>query len=87
MYVTYVRVLFLVTVVHWSGSWLICPLWLYWFSYFLAFRWMGWGGGGGGGVPAHSFFVVRYCFLFWIGCDLSNSAIMKSDLLCSVVRD
>jgi len=31
------------------------------------------------GVPVHLFFVVSYCFLFWIGCILSNSAIMKSD--------
>ena len=43
------------------------------------------GVGGGGGVPVHLFFVVCYCFLFWIGCVLSNSAIMKSDLLCSIV--
>ena len=48
-------------------------------------RW-GWGWGWGWGVPVHLFFVVLYCFLFWIDCDLSNSAIMKSDLLCSVVR-
>ena len=31
------------------------------------------------GLPFHLFFVVCYCFLFWIGCVLSNSAIMKSD--------
>jgi len=37
------------------------------------------------GVPVHMFFVVCYCFLFWIGCVLSNSAIMKSDLLCFVL--
>ena len=37
------------------------------------------------GVPVHLFFVVCYCFLFWMGCILSNSAIIKSDLLCSVV--
>jgi len=42
-------------------------------------------GVGVGGVPVHLFFVVCYCFLFWIGCVLSNSAIMKSDILCSVV--
>ena len=30
------------------------------------------------GVPVHLFFVVCYCFLFWIGCVSSNSAIMKS---------
>jgi len=36
-------------------------------------------------VPVRLFFVVCYCFLFWIGCIVSNSAIMKSDLLCSVV--
>jgi len=47
--------------------------------------WFSGGWGGGGGVPVHLFFVVCYCFLFWIGCVLSNSAIMKSDLLCSVV--
>ena len=45
----------------------------------------GGGYGMGRGVPVHLFFVVCYCFLFWIGCVLSNSAIMKSDLLCSVV--
>ena len=42
-------------------------------------------GVGVGGVPVHLFFVVCYCFLFWIGCVLSNSAIVKSRLLCSVV--
>jgi len=42
-------------------------------------------GMGVGSVPVHLFFVVSYCFLFWIGCVLSNSAIMKSDLLCSVI--
>jgi len=42
-------------------------------------------GVGVGGVPVHLFFVVCYCFLFWIGCVLSSSAIMKSDLFCSVV--
>jgi len=30
-------------------------------------------------------FVVCHSFLFLIGCVLSNSAIMKSDLLCSVI--
>ena len=25
-----------------------------------------------GGVSVHLFFVVCYCFLFWIGCVLSN---------------
>ena len=29
-------------------------------------------GGRVGGVPVHLFFVVCYCFLFWIGCVLSN---------------
>jgi len=43
------------------------------------------GEGVGGGVPVRLFFVVCYCFLFWIGCVLSNSAIMKSDRLCSFV--
>jgi len=37
------------------------------------------------GVPVCLFFVVCYCSLFWFGCILSNSAIMKSDLFCSVV--
>jgi len=45
----------------------------------------GGGGGGGGGASVSLFFVVSYCFLFWIGCVLSSSAIMKSDLLYSVV--
>ena len=36
-------------------------------------------------MPVHLFFVVCYCFLFWIVCVLSNSAIMKSDLLRSVL--
>ena len=53
----------------------VLVLLLFWFS----------GGVGGGGVPVHLFFVVCYCFLFWIGCVLSVSAIMKSDLLCYVV--
>ena len=30
-------------------------------------------------MPVDLFFVVCYCFLFWIGCVSSNSAIMKSD--------
>jgi len=42
-------------------------------------------GMGVGGMFVHLFFVVSYCVLFWIGCVLSNSAIMKSDLLSSVV--
>jgi len=42
--------------------------------------------GVGRGVPVHLFFVVCYCFLFWIGCVLSNSAIMESDLFCSQMR-
>jgi len=42
-------------------------------------------GVGVGGVPIHLFFVVCYCFLYWIGCVLSTSAIMKSDLSCSAV--
>jgi len=46
--------------------WFVCVCW--------------WGGVGGGGVPVHLFFVACYSFLFWIGCVLSNSAIMKSDL-------
>ena len=29
-------------------------------------------GVGVGGVPVHLFFLVCYCFLFWIGCVLSN---------------
>ena len=52
-------VLFPGAVVHWLGFWLLCPLWLYWFSCFLVFRSMGWGGG----VFVHLFFVVCYCFL------------------------
>jgi len=28
-------------------------------------------------LPVHLFFVVCYCFLFWIGCVSSNSAIMN----------
>jgi hypothetical protein len=51
-------------------------------SVLLLFSWMGWEWGD---VPVHLFFVVCYCFLFWVGCVLSNSAIMKSDLLFSVV--
>ena len=27
-----------------------------------------------GGVSVHLFFVVCYCFLFWIGCVLFSSA-------------
>jgi len=51
----------------------------------------GMGGSGGGrrrvvgGVPLHFFFIVCYCFRFWIGCVFSNSAIMKSDLFYSVL--
>ena len=41
----------------------------------------------GVGVPVHLFFVVCYCFLFWIGCVLSSSATMKLDHLCSVVSE
>jgi len=33
-------------------------------------------GMGVGSVPVHLFFVVSYCFLFWIGCVLSKSVIM-----------
>ena len=36
------RMLFLGVVVRWLGFWL-CPLWLFWFSCLLVFRWMGWG--------------------------------------------
>ena len=36
------------------------------------------GVGMGRGVAVHLFFVVCYCFLFWIGCVSSNYAIMKS---------
>ena len=38
-----------------------------------------------GGVSVHLFFVVCYCFLFWIGCVSSNSAIMNSDLFYCVL--
>jgi len=37
-------------------------------------------------VPVHLFFVVCYCFLFWIGCVSSNTAIMKLDHLFCVNR-
>ena len=67
------RVLFL-GVVRWLGFWLLRLLWLYWFC-LLVFRWKGWGWGG---VPVHLFFVVCYCFLFWIGYVSSNSAIMNT---------
>jgi len=70
------RVLFVGVVVRWLGFWLLCPFCLYWFSCLLVFRWMGCGWGG---VPVHLLFVFCYCFLFWIGCVSSNSAIMKSD--------
>ena len=79
-YVTCVSVPFPGTIVHWLGCWLLCPLWLYWFSCFLVFRWMG---GVWWGCAFHLFFVVCYCFLFWIGCVLSNSEITKYwRLLC-----
>jgi len=42
---------------------------------------------GVGGVPVQLLFIVCYCFLFWIGCVSSDSAIIKSDLLCSVVTE
>ena len=29
------------------------------------------------GVPVHLFSAACYCFLFWIGCVSSKSAIMK----------
>ena len=67
-------VLFLGAVVRWLVFWLLCPLWLYWFSCLLVFRWMG---RGWGGVPVHLFFVFCYCSLFWIGCVSSNSAIIQ----------
>jgi hypothetical protein len=57
---------------------LLCPLWLYWFSCFVVFRRLG-------GASFHLFFVVCYCFLFWIRCVLSSSASMKSDHLCSAI--
>jgi hypothetical protein len=41
--VTCASLLFARTVVHWMVYWLLYPLWLYWFSCFLLFRWMGWG--------------------------------------------
>jgi len=42
-------------------------------------------GVGVGGVPVHLFFVVCYCFLFWVGYIMSSSAIMKLYLFCTVV--
>jgi len=34
---------------------------------------VGWGGVGWGGGPVHYlFFVICYCFRFWIGCVSSN---------------
>ena len=53
---TCVSVLFPGTIVHWFGSWLLCPFWLYWFSRFLVFRWVGWGGR----VSVHMFLLCFY---------------------------
>ena len=41
--------------------------------------------GVGGGCACPLVLCSLLLLLFWIGCVLSNSAIMKSDLLCSAV--